>query len=171
MKKILILTIATIILLTGCAKNSNNPYDGKETISPLGLEGVFVDTSVKEITDLIDNKETFVFVASFEDCPHCQEFLPYLYEAAKERNYAIGYIDTRKDSSWQSNLDIDDYNLFVEYFGEFLLRDEDNIPHLYVPHTFFVKEGTVIQSLLLVGDSENSLELLMECFDKLELNK
>ena len=128
----------------------HNPYENKERADISGYESMgeeesmMVDTNVSEISSHMSNKETFVFMAGFSNCPWCNRIMPYINEVASKRNFPIGYINTRKDPSWESNLDIDDYQLFVEMFGEYLEEDEDGIPHLYVPDIYFVKKGKVV---------------------------
>jgi hypothetical protein len=56
----------------------------------------------------------------------------------------VGYVDTRRDPSWSSNIDIDDYDLFVEKFSDYLDYDDNGIKHLYTPHVFFIKNGETV---------------------------
>ena len=114
-----------------------------------GLEGVeefatYKDVTVADIAALVDAKETFVFLASFEDCPWCNAVIAELNAAAREAGIPVGSLDTRKNPAWKNNLDIDNYDLFVEYFGDYLEDDEDGRPHLYVPHIFFLCNGEVV---------------------------
>ena len=104
----------------------------------------YKDLTVADIAALKDAKETFVFLASFTDCPWCNAMIAGLNEAAVEAGVPVGILDTRKDPSWSNNLEIDDYDLFTEHFGSFLEEDEDGTPHLYVPHIFFIRNGEVI---------------------------
>ena len=161
MKKVIILIIA-LVLLTGCAKGNTNPYEGRDTVSPLGLEGVFVDTSVKEIKELIDSGETFIFLAGFENCPSCQAFVPILHKVAVEKGVKIGYLDTRKDPEWKSNLDVTDYDILAEILADYLTLDEDGIPHLYVPDCYFVKNGEIIARAQSSDYSEEAVIKFLE---------
>ena len=68
-----------------------------------------------------------------------------LNDTAIEYGMDIAYIDTRKDPSWKSNTDMDDYDVFVNYFGNYLDTDSDGKKHLYVPHVFFVRHGVVVK--------------------------
>ncbi len=114
-----------------------------------GLDGYekplcFVEMTVADVARLMDEKQTFSFVASFAKCPWCNIMIAYLNDAALEAGETMGLIDTRKDPSWTNNMDIDDYDLFVELFGDHLETDEDGKLHLYTPHAFFIKEGVVV---------------------------
>ena len=109
-----------------------------------GIESFFVDVTVKDVQELMQKKETFVLFASFETCPWCNLLISHLNQVAKERGLTIAYLDTRKDSSWSSNIDIDDYDIFIELFGDSLEPDAAGIPHLYVPMLYFIKDGQVV---------------------------
>ena len=132
--------------------NSDDPFAGRDPSIVLGYEGMegykgeimFCDTTVKEVKQLMDDKKTFVLFCSFETCPWCNLFISYLNDAARDAGVHVGYIDTRANPDWQSNMDIDDYDVFVEIFGEWLSEDEDGKPHLYVPDTYFIKDGKVV---------------------------
>ena len=143
-------------------------------------ESRFVDIEVKDIAKLMDEKKTFVFMATFIDCPYCNMVIPYVNEAAKKNGLHIGYLDTRKDPKWENNTEIKDYDICTKYFGEYLKKDNDGTPHLYTPHTFFIKEGKVVanhQGVIdgaddteadLTGGQEADLRLLLDQeFEKL----
>lgn len=104
----------------------------------------FVDMTVAQVAMEMDAGNSFVVYAGFDHCPWCNAMLNYLNDVAIERGIKIGYIDTRKDPSWQSNLDLADYDLFVEKFGSALPDDDEGRKHLYVPHVFFIKKGQLV---------------------------
>ena len=114
-----------------------------------GLEGyekelVFVDVTMEDVDALMKNQETFTLYAGFSNCPWCNSLISYLNDVALEQGEKIAYLDTRRDPSWQSNLDLEGYDTFVEYFGEYLEIDGDGKPHLYVPDVYFIKDGQVV---------------------------
>ena len=114
-----------------------------------GLEGYegdlpFVDVTVQEVHELMEKKATFVLIASFSSCPWCNAVIKDFVEVANDEGAKIAYINTRKKSEWKNNMQIDDYDLFVADFGEFLEIDDNGAEHLYVPHVFFVKNGEVV---------------------------
>ena len=130
----------------------DDPFAGKDPSIVLGYDGMegykgeimFCDTTVKEVKELMDAKKTFVVFCSFETCPWCNLFISYLNDAARDAGVHVGYIDTRAKPEWQNNMDIDDYDVFTELFGKWLTEDEDGKPHLYVPDTYFIKDGKVV---------------------------
>lgn len=113
---------------------------------------VFYDLSVKQMAEKMDEKETFTIYFGFDHCAWCLEAVPILNATAKNYDMQVGYINTRADEKWQSNLDIDDYDIVVEKLGEYLEYDNDGIRHLYTPHVFFIKDGQV------VSDHSGSIE-------------
>ena len=156
--RLLALGISLIIALsfTACSPKesgeTNDAFAGKDKSIVLGYnsmqeyskEIMLRDTTVKEVADKMDAGETFVVFASFETCPWCNLLIPYLNDAAIEAGMTVGYIDTRANPDWANNMDIDDYDLFVEKFGKYLKEDEDGLPHLYTPDTYFIKKGKIV---------------------------
>ena len=157
---VLLSALATIMamafVLTSCGSKGNavtdNPYKGGTAADLSGYksmrdytgENMLVETTVAEAEENIKSGKSFVLFMSYADCPYCNRLIPYLNEAAVEQGVYIGYIDTRKDPSWQSNMDIDDYDVFVKRFDKYLEDDEDGKKHLYTPDTYFIKNGKVV---------------------------
>ncbi|MBQ7245362.1 MAG: hypothetical protein IJS33_00355 [Firmicutes bacterium] len=114
-----------------------------------GLEGYqgdipFVEVTVMDIHRLKEEKASFALFTSYKDCPWCNAAISYFCDTANEAGVKVAYINTRKNPEWVSNIDIDDYDIFVEDFGDALELDANGIKHLYVPHVFFVKEGELV---------------------------
>lgn len=137
-------------LASGCASAAVEPQDEKTASDMSGYatltdtDHVFYDMSVKQMAQAMDDGETFVVYFGFETCSWCLEAVPLLNETAKQYDTQVGYINTRANEEWTSNLDIDDYDLVVEKLGDHLEYDNDGIKHLYTPHVFFIKEGKVV---------------------------
>ena len=132
-------------------KDSLASYPKADMSGYTGLEGYdkdlqFVEMSVQDIKKEMDNKGTFVFWASYSACPYCNTLIQYLNDVALDEGVKVGYLDTRKNPEWKSNMEIDDYDLFVQMFDDYLKLDENEKKHLYVPHTFFIKDGRVVYS-------------------------
>ena len=181
MKRIHAFIICIIIvssLLAGCGKDNGaipeSPFSGRDTVdlsaytsmSGQGGESRFVDTTVAEIDQLMKDKESFVFLAAYEDCQYCDLLMPYLNEALADKGTYAGYLDTRKDPSWSSNTDIDDYDLFCKRFGRYLEKDENGNLHLYTPDIYVIKKGRVVAEYQGVvegaDDPENALTSAQE---------
>ena len=104
----------------------------------------FADMTVAEVAAEMDAGTTFALFVGFDECPWCNSILNLLNDVASERGITFAYIDTRRDPSWQSNTDLEDYDLFIERFGSVIEPDDSGEPHLFVPHTFFVKDGDLV---------------------------
>ena len=155
--------VACMILLCGCTTSSINKSDMS------GYEGftdenhVFYDMTVKDMLSKMNDKDTFIVYFGFSDCPYCIQAMPILNTVAKENNQSVGYINTRKDSSWESNTDIDDYDDVVDVFGEYLEYDDEGKKHLYTPHVFFIKDGSVVYQY--EGMSDTLSDIYQEGFE------
>ena len=129
----------------------DSPFAGRDTVDLSGYESMsdhdgesrFADTTVAEIDQLMSDGESFIFFASYEDCPYCNLMIPYLNDALAEAGTYAGYLDTRRDPGWMNNADIDDYDLFVKRFGRYLENDSSGNPHLYTPDLYVIKDGKV----------------------------
>ena len=166
MKKLLItgLISASVLcftpVLTGCDNkgsvetvDNSSPFSSYEDADVADYEGFknytreikFKDVTVKDVDKAMKGGESFVLYCGFKDCPWCNRVISLVNDTAIEYGTDIAYIDTRKDPSWKSNLDMDDYDVFVKYFGDYLDTDSDGKKHLYVPHIFFIKDGVVVE--------------------------
>ena len=78
LKLILILVVITLILVA-----VNN-------------KSVLEELNYNEITNKIDNKETFILCITATDCIHCQKYKPKLEKISKEYNITIYYTNIDK---------------------------------------------------------------------------
>ena len=109
---------------------------------------VYVTAYVKDMAEMMDEGKSFVIYFGFSRCPWCRDAMPILNEAAKEAGFdTVYYVNTREKEEWKSNLDIDDYDLFVELAGDYLKLDDNNIKHLYTPMVLFIKDGKIVETV------------------------
>lgn len=159
------------LLLTGCASPQSNyaraDMTGYESLKD--TDHVFYDISVNDMVEGMDAHKTFVVYFGFAQCPWCQEAVPVLNAVAKENQMQIGYINTRKDPSWSSNMDIDDYDHVTERLGDYLEYDDDGIKHLYTPHVFFIREGKVVDEHEGAVPIEDESRTELNAYEKEEL--
>lgn len=130
---------------------------------------VFYDMSVKQMKEAVENKETFVVYFGFSSCPYCNIAMPILNEVAKENDAFIFYINTRKNPSWTSNLDIDDYDYVVEYLRDYLSYDDNGKLHLYTPHVTFIKDGVIVkdhEGVVGQDNTEQDREQLKQIYEE-----
>ena len=146
-----ILIAAVIFLLCACAKQQpvSMPVTGPRS-DMSGYEGitednnVFYDLTVREMADYMEQNRVFAVYLGFKDCSWCQEAVPLISRAASEAGMEVGYIDTRKDPSWNKNTDITDYDLLIEKLGEYIEFDTEGTRHLYTPDLYIIQNGKVV---------------------------
>ena len=159
MKKLYIALILFLLVLCGCTKKENESNKGCDINDPCSNdhadmseyqsyidseEYVFVVSNVKEMKEKMDHKDDFVVYFGFAGCPWCKDLMPILNDAAKQSDVnTVYYVNTRENKEWKSNIDIDDYDIFVEIADEYLDFDDAGIKHLYVPMVFFIKDGEI----------------------------
>lgn len=125
--KVLCILFCLMITLTvaSCRKEDqimeNYPglTDNKHIIKELSLE---------ELTKKVSNKETFVVVLGFPECPWCQAIMPELNEAGKNLNLENVYYCNIKDA--RDNIDSKDriyYLGLYEYFEDVVDDEKDRI--------------------------------------------
>ena len=117
---------------------------GYEFFEPYEKDFVFYDMTIKDVLAEMEAGRHFILYFSSRKCPWCKGTTPVLNDAALEAGTAVAYVDTRKDPSWESNLDVTDYDLFAEAFVDWLDEDEEGRPHLYTPHVFFIADGEAV---------------------------
>lgn len=159
-KKIRIFSIITALMLSVCMISSCGGSGGSEAVDALadmetadmsgynGLadydkETVFVEVSVAEMDEMIKDSETFAVFFGYAECPYCNVLIPYLNDAALDAGRRVAYINTRKNPEWKSNMDIDDYDLVVKYFKDYIDEDDEGKLHLYVPDLYFINNGKI----------------------------
>lgn len=179
MKKIEIIVIALIslFLLTGCVDKTSDAYEFKteyESINNkdnghgkkyrklnISNDNPFVYSTIEDILDKVNNKETFIVYFGFKECPWCRSIIEELIHAAKDNKVdKIYYVDvlnirdvkevddngnitTTKEgnSAYMELIEkfsnvLSDYNLNDTYMGE---------KRIYAPNIIAVSNGEAIQ--------------------------
>lgn len=172
MAALMVTAVLLCLLVCGCGGGGGGPFADRPASDLSGypsMEGYdgevrLRDTDAAEVAGLMQGGETFVVFAGYEDCAYCNRLLPYLNEAAAGAGRIVGYIDTRSDPKWMNNNDIDDFDKFLDCFGEYLPVEKNGEPHLYTPDTYFVKEGRVVyrHEGLLEGAIDPNLPLTQD---------
>lgn len=168
--KVLFSLFIFILMTTGCTKVSEDAIKFKEDYESLnGVEtsrsGVYyreieidknnpiIYSSFKEVSEKIDNKETFIVYVGFSACPWCRSVLPYVLEEAKENKIdKIYYINVREDNKRTSDLrgyyKLDENNNIVvdveadEYYKEVL----KTLDSFLTPYTLETSDGQTIET-------------------------
>lgn len=104
----------------------------------------FKSMGTQDVLDAIEAKETFVVVFAQPACGACKRAVPGYAELSAEYNIPFGMVNTRANPEWTSNKDIDHYDELCEVIGEYFQTDSDGSKHLYTPHLFMFREGSVV---------------------------
>jgi len=93
-----------------------------------------------EVVELFVSGTGIVFFG-FPACPWCQAYAPVLDEVARERGVEkIYYLDIRE----MRENETDEYKTLVEYTAKYLENDENGNEKIYVPDSYFIKEGKIV---------------------------
>lgn len=149
-KKIIILVLIFMLLLTGCNKTSDSEKFKKE-YEKVPEYNVFVYKSEEEIIKILSHGTGVVYLG-FPECPWCQAYVPMLNEVADmeglEKISYYNIYNARKENT-------EGYQKIVEILSNYLQYDNDGNKRVYVPAVITVKEGKIIGF-----DDESSLDTL-----------
>lgn len=119
---------------------SNNVRFYREYPSVDMDNNIYYYATYDEVIEVLTTGTGIVFFG-FPACPYCQVYVPVLDEVARERSVDKIYYLNIKDMREQ---DTDEYKKIVEILSDYLEIDESGNKRLYVPDTYFVKEGKII---------------------------
>lgn len=100
----------------------------------------FVYADNQEVLNTFSSGTGVVYLG-FPECPWCQSIVPILDEAAKAEGVdKIYYLNVR-----QSRTDNDStHQALMDRLSDYLNKDEDGNPRLYVPDITILKDGEII---------------------------
>ena len=153
---VVLLGVILFLIINGNLKNNdNNEISDAVKFSleyeNVGENNVFVYSDIDEIINILEN-ETGIVYLGFPECQWCQQYVVYLNEVAKSRNIStIHYYNIKEDRANNSS----NYLKLVDIVKEYLQKDEDGNPRIYVPAVIFVSNGNI-----LGFDDETSLDTL-----------
>ncbi len=127
MKKFIIILLC-IFIFCGCSYKS-----------------FIVDTSLDEIKEKVENKETFILYIGSKDCSHCAEFKPKIEDVANEYKIKVYYIDISKLNKEEEN----ELKKIANYSG--------------TPTTAFIDEGEDLGTQTHI-DGDVSIERIKKSF-------
>ena len=135
----ILLCLTLTLALSSCEKEDhimeNYPglTDNKHIIKELSL---------KEVTEKVSNKETFVLVFGFSECPWCQAIMPELNEVGKKLSLDTVYYCNIKDG--RDNPDSKDRIYYLglhEYFNDIVDAEKNRIN---APTVIKVNSGNLV---------------------------
>lgn len=106
----------------------------------VNMENIYYYATYDEVIEVL-TKGTGIVFFGFPACPYCQVYAPVLNEVAKERSVEKIYYFNIKDMREQET---DEYKRLVEILDKYLESDEKENKRIYVPDTYFVKEGQIV---------------------------
>ncbi len=184
--------IMLIILLTGCT-TQNEPVETAQpqnTTLPcsvddlcddeeskdnsfmeaydIGSQHLFVESSYEEVLNIIENKGSGVFYFGFDTCAWCLEAVPILNEVTLAQDIAVYAIDTRSQFS-ESEAGMEYKATIVDFLEEYLMSNEEQEKHLYVPNILFLKDGEVVANHVGTLDGHDAKERILTQEEIVEL--
>lgn len=100
----------------------------------------FVASSPEEILTVLEEGSGMIFLG-FPECPWCQQLAPMVDEAAKAEGLEkIHYLNIKESRT--NNDDV--YKRLVKKLEDYLPKDEEGNPRIYVPDVTTLKEGKVV---------------------------
>lgn len=187
MKKILkLMFIVTLGLsfLTACTNNSEKlNVDSNEATANLEVgadmslyeefkakENMFIKTTAEDVLSLIENRKSAMVYFGFPDCPWCEDMLPVLNEAAKNKDYPILYVEARNEKgelNYSEEIKEKIYNEFDFTFE----TDENGKKIMYFPYVVRIENGVVTDSHVGTVDGHNAHERELTEEEKIALRK
>lgn len=145
---VLLVTIISMVTLTSCKKDEMlKDYTGLTDKNHL-----YQVLDVTEVINKMEQKESFVLVMGFPECPWCQALIPVVNEVAKTKKANVIYYLNIKDIRDNENNShhVDYLKLQNEYFKDAL--DEKN-KRLNAPTIVKVENGQMTNFHLNTVDS------------------
>ena len=106
----------------------------------LSADNVFVYRQEPEIVKVLEEGNGIAFFCTAAD-EWCQYYAPYLNEVAKAKGVEkIFYYDVANGRSMNS----EEYRKIIEMLDGYTLFDDDGVKQIFIPNTFFVKDGKII---------------------------
>lgn len=103
-------------------------------------DNVFVYTDIDKIIEIL-KEGTGVVYLGFPECKWCCQYVVYLNEVAKERHVSkIYYYNIRQDREDNTK----EYQEIIEILKDYLEKDEDGNPRIYVPSVTFMSNGKIL---------------------------
>lgn len=166
MRKLKVLLIICLFIITGCKKNDNilfkEEYESLNNNSKYREVSIIEDNKMTYITDLelvekINNKEDMVVYFGFNTCPWCRSVIENLIEVANDLEIEkVYYLDVEKirDIKKIDNEEIiieregskgylDLVNLLSDYLEDYVIDDTVVGKRIYAPNILVIKDKNI----------------------------
>lgn len=116
----------------------------KQHYSQVADDNRFVYVSPSEIKQIFEHGSGLVFLG-FKECPWCQKLALMIDEAAKAEGLTkVYYMDIRQA---RANNDVT-YQMLVEKLKDYLAKDGDGNPRIFVPDVTALHDGKIVGRFL-----------------------
>lgn len=116
----------------------------KQHYSQAADDNRFVYVSPSEIKQIFEHGSGLVFLG-FKECPWCQKLAPMIDEVAKAEGLTkVYYMDIRQA---RANNDVT-YQMLVEKLKDYLAKDGDGNPRIFVPDVTALHDGKIVGRFL-----------------------
>ena len=116
----------------------------KQHYSQAADDNRFVYVSPSEIKQIFEHGSGLVFLG-FKECPWCQKLAPMIDEAVKAEGLTkVYYMDIRQA---RANNDVT-YQMLVEKLKDYLAKDGDGNPRIFVPDVTALHDGKIVGRFL-----------------------
>ena len=165
MKKLLIVILSVILVLSGCDKKEERPLGitteiaGAKEVDMSSYQDMsdydhrFLEVKATDLLDLLNDEGSGIFYLGSTSCPVCQFLVRYMDEAAEELNTTIYYIDVYDEEGTFEKAYQDVYDALYDVLGEV-----DGTKVLQTPHVLTVIDGKIAASLVGAVDGYDGTE-------------
>ena len=116
----------------------------KQHYSQVADDNRFVYVSPSEIKQIFEHGSGLVFLG-FKECPWCQKLATMIDEAVKAEGLTkVYYMDIRQA---RANNDVT-YQMLVEKLKDYLAKDGDGNPRIFVPDVTALHDGKIVGRFL-----------------------
>lgn len=112
MKRILLVSITLLLILSGCGSNIMSGYKN------LGKNHQFETKEYQSIVDDMIEKTPGVYYIGFPDCPWCQALVPHLNQALVEHDLKAQYINVKTPQFENNEALTKQYLEFIKTFED-----------------------------------------------------
>jgi len=145
MKKFLkVFIFAFVLLLTiGCSVKPVNEVTDAEKFAKeydVSKDNPFKYVNVEDAIKLLE-EGTGIIYFGFPECPWCQASVKVLTEALNDKNIKEVYYFNPKEIRENNT---EEYKKIIELTKDYLFETSENEKRLFVPDTYFVKDGQIL---------------------------
>ena len=143
MKKLLFLLMIGLVVFTGCSVKKTSELTSAERFAvefSVSKENPFEYATIEQVLEIFDHGTGIIFFGN-SDCDWCCEDAKILTEALDDENVEKVYYYNPKSIMDKNTKE---YQQLVEILKEYLNVDENGEAYLFLPDTYFVRNGKII---------------------------